>query len=109
MRCPDTTKLEGLAAGRLTGDEADRLREHLDRRHRCREAIRRLETLEAVAQPLEDLPETARHPELSVTSAYECPTQTVPLPPGFEEAPDLSFLSRPSAPPTTSISSATSS
>jgi hypothetical protein len=91
MRCPSITTLRDLAAGRLAGDNADQLREHLESCQHCREATRRLETGSAAPQS-GDLPETARDPEFSATSACEFPTQAIALPPGCEDAPDLSFL-----------------
>jgi serine/threonine protein kinase len=92
MPCPDLRTLRGLAAGSVTGDDADRLREHLNLCGQCRGVMRRLENRDAATAPSGDLPETARDPESSATSAFEVPTQTTPVPPGSADPPNLSFL-----------------
>jgi serine/threonine-protein kinase len=92
VHCPNITTLRDLAAGSLSRDDADRVREHLVLCQQCRGAMRRLEAGDAAPAPSGDLPETARDPESSATSAYEVPTQTTPVPPGCEDPPNLSFL-----------------
>ena len=92
MRCPSMTALQGLAAGRLSGDAADRLREHLQSCEQCRAAMCRLEPTERAAPPSGDMPDTAHDPASSRTMSYGFPTQESPLPPGCDDPPDLSFL-----------------
>ncbi len=92
MRCPSMTTLQGLVAGRLSGDIADRLREHLEFCEHCRGAMCRLEPTDGAAPASGDPPETAHDPASSRTMTYEVPTQEGPLPPGCDDPPDLSFL-----------------
>jgi serine/threonine-protein kinase len=76
----------------VTGGDAIRLREHLNLCQQCRGAMRRLETVNRGSPPFDGLPDTARNPESSATSAYEVPTQTTPVAPGCADPPNLSFL-----------------
>jgi hypothetical protein len=84
--------LRGLATGGLTGNDADRVRAHLDICQPCREAMGRLEPTEGAPPRSGDLHETAHDPANSATITREVPTQTHALPPGCEDPPDLSFL-----------------
>ena len=92
MRCPSRTTLRDLAAGCLTGNDAERLREHLDLCEHCRQVLGRLEPTERALPTAGDPPETVQDPASSATVTYEVPTQPSALPPGCEDPPDLSFL-----------------
>ena len=75
MRCPSLTTLQGLAAGRLSGDDADCLREHLGLCPDCREAMCGIEPTEGTSRPSSDPSETAHDPASSRTMTYGVPTQ----------------------------------
>ncbi len=92
MHCPSMTTLRGLVAGSLSGDVADRLREHVEICEHCRGAMCRLEPTDGAAPPSGDPPETAHDPASSRTMTYGAPTLKSPLPTGCEDPPDLSFL-----------------
>ena len=92
MHCPSMTTLRGLAAGRLSGDVADRLREHLELCEHCRGAMCRLEPTDGAAPTLGRPARDGPRPRVVADDDLRSPDAGGPLPPGCEDPPDLSFL-----------------